>query len=53
MMVNWLCHIPTIHHFDRFPPGGNMTDGNMLDNQYHHHHHHHGDDNDNGGGAFL
>ena len=26
----WLCHIPTLHHYDIFPPGGNMTGGNML-----------------------
>ena len=33
MMVGmWLCHIPTLHHDVRFPPGGNMTGGNMLGN---------------------
>ena len=25
-----ICHIPTLHHYDIFPPGGNMTGGNML-----------------------
>ena len=36
----WLCHIPTLHHYDIFP-GGNMLVG-------HHHHHHHHNDNENG-----
>ena len=27
-----LCHIPTLYHYDRYPPGGNMTGGNMLGN---------------------
>ena len=27
-----LCHIPTLHHNDRFPLGGDMTGGNMLGN---------------------
>ena len=31
MVGNW-CHIPTLCHYDRFPPGGNMTGGNMLGN---------------------
>ena len=39
MVGIWLCHIPTIYHYVRFPPGGNMTGGNMLGN--------HDDDNDN------
>ena len=42
MVGMWLCHIPTFHHYDIFPPGGNMTGGNMLvghDNDY--------DDDDN------
>ena len=30
MVGIWLCHIPTLHHYDRFPPGGNMTGGNLL-----------------------
>ena len=30
MVGIWLCHIPTLHHYDRFPPGGNVTGGNML-----------------------
>ena len=30
MAVMWLCHFPTLHHNDIFPPGGNMTGGNML-----------------------
>ena len=25
-------NIPTLYHYDRFPPGGNMTGGNMLGN---------------------
>ena len=33
MVGMWLCHIPTQHHCDIFPPGGNMTGGNMLDNR--------------------
>ena len=41
MVGNWLCHIPTLHHYDRFPPGGNTTGGNMLGNHHHQHHHHH------------
>ena len=32
MVGNWLCHIPTLHHYDRFPPGGKITGGNMLGN---------------------
>ena len=27
------CHIPTPIHYDIFPPGGNMTGGNLLGNQ--------------------
>ena len=23
-------HIPILHHYDIFPPGGNLTGGNML-----------------------
>ena len=30
MVGIWLCHIPTLHHYDRFPPGGNVTGGNLL-----------------------
>ena len=30
MVGMWLCHIPTLHHIDIFPPSGNMTGGNML-----------------------
>ena len=26
------CHIPTPIHYDIFPPGGNMTGGNLLGN---------------------
>ena len=26
----WLCHIPTLYHYVIFPPGGNMTGGNLL-----------------------
>ena len=37
MVVNWLCHIPTLHHYGRFPPGGNMTGGNIMGNHHHHH----------------
>ena len=29
------CHIPTPIHYDIFPPGGNMTGGNLLGNQNH------------------
>ena len=25
-----LCHIPTLRHGDIFPPGGDVTGGNML-----------------------
>ena len=25
-----MCHIPTLLHFDIFPPGGNMAGGKML-----------------------
>ena len=25
-----LCHIPTLHHYDIFPLGGNVTGGNLL-----------------------
>ena len=32
MVGIWLCHIPTLHHHDRFPPGGNVTGGNLLGN---------------------
>ena len=38
MVGIWLCHIPTLHHDVRFPPGGNLTGGNMLGN--------HNDDDD-------
>ena len=37
MVGMWLCHIPTFHHYDIFPPGGNMTGGNMLVGHHHHH----------------
>ena len=30
MVGMWLCHIPTLHHYDMFPPGENMTGGNKL-----------------------
>ena len=30
------CHIPTPIHYDIFPPGGNMTGGNLLGNQNDH-----------------
>ena len=30
MVGMWLCHIPTLLHYDIFPPCGNMTGGNML-----------------------
>ena len=36
------CHIPTPIHYDIFPPGGNMTGGNLLGN-----HHDHDNDHDN------
>ena len=36
MVGNWPFHIPPLHHYDRFPPGGNITGGNMLGNQHHH-----------------
>ena len=36
----WLCHIPTLNHYDRFSLGGIMTGGNMLGN--------HDDDDDDG-----
>ena len=42
MVGIWLCHIPTLHHDVRFPPGGNLTGGNMLGN-------HDGDDDDDDG----
>ena len=32
MVGNGLCHIPTLHHYNRFPPGGNVTGGNKLGN---------------------
>ena len=35
------CHIPTPIHYDIFPPGGNMTGGNMLVSRHHDRHHHH------------
>ena len=44
----WLCHIPTLYHYVRFPPGGNMTGGNMLGNLHHHHLHHHHHHHHNG-----
>ena len=31
-----MCHIPTLHHYDRFPPGGNVTGGNLLVGHHHH-----------------
>ena len=34
MVGIWLCHIPTLHHYDIFPPGGNMTGGNKLGNRH-------------------
>ena len=34
---------PPIHNFDIFPPGGNMTGGNMLVCHDDGDHHHHGD----------
>ena len=40
MVGIWLCHIPTLHHYDIFPPGGNMTGGNMLVGPLHHRPHH-------------
>ena len=39
MVGMWLCHIPTLHHYDIFPPGGNMTGGNMLVGHCHDHDH--------------
>ena len=39
MVGIWLCHIPTLHHDVRFPPGGNLPGGNILGN-------HDGDDDD-------
>ena len=30
MVGMWLCHIPTLYHYVIFPPGGNMTGGNLL-----------------------
>ena len=33
-------HHPTLHHYDMFPPSGNMTGGNMLVGHDHHHHQH-------------
>ena len=42
MVGMWLCHIPTHHHYDISPPGGNMTGGNMLVG------HDDNDDNDDG-----
>ena len=30
MVGMWLCHVPTLHHDDTFPLGGNMTGGKML-----------------------
>ena len=49
MVGNFLCYFSAIHHYDRFPPGGNMTDGNMLGNHYRHYLHylHQHDDPDN------
>ena len=32
MVGIWLCHIPTLNHYVTFPPGGNLTGGNMLGN---------------------
>ena len=32
MVGIWLCHIPSLHHDVRIPPGGNLTGGNMLGN---------------------
>ena len=32
MVGIWQCHIPTPIHYDIFPPGGNMTGGNLLAN---------------------
>ena len=40
MVGMWLCHIPTLYHYVIFPPGGNMTGGNLLWGPHHHHHHH-------------
>ena len=37
-----ICHIPTLHHYDIFPPGGNMTGGND-DHDDHNHDADHGD----------
>ena len=31
------CHIPTPIHYDIFPPGGNMTGGNLLGNHHNEH----------------
>ena len=44
MVGIWPCHIPTLHHHDRFPPGGNVTGGNLLGN---HDNHDIDDDEDN------
>ena len=30
ILTRWECDIPILHHYDIFPPGGNMTGGNML-----------------------
>ena len=34
MVVMLLCHFPTLHHNYIFPPGGNMSGGNMLLGHY-------------------
>ena len=41
-----LCHFPTLRHNDIFPPGGNMTGGNMLVG-----HDDHDDDDDDDDGS--
>ena len=39
MVGIWQCHIPTPNHHVIFPPGGNMTGGNVLVSHRHHRHH--------------
>ena len=34
MVGIWLCLIPTLHYYDIFPPGGNVTGGNLLGNHF-------------------
>ena len=47
MVGIWLCHIPTLYHYVRFPPGGNVTGGNMLGNHDHDHYDDQFDDDNN------